>query len=86
VRLRENKLTVENGAEAVFWIIEHGACEAVSREIPLVPGDVILSLNNIPVMTLDGLRTALKQLHPPDPVVLQIERESKFMYLSFELY
>src|SRR5215470_6960563 len=57
VRLRGNKLTVENGAEAVFWIIEHGACEAVSRDslseqdierILRHPATMIASDGNIP--------------------------------------
>jgi S1-C subfamily serine protease len=50
-----------------------------------VPGDVILSLNDSPTMTLDGLRTALQRLAPTDPVVLQIERDGKLMYLTFSL-
>jgi hypothetical protein len=36
-------------------------------------------------MTLDGLRTALKRLGPADPVVLQVERDGKLMYLTFSL-
>ena len=68
-----------------YGIIVAARTSGASREIPLVPGDVIVSVNNISVMTLDGIRTTLKQLHAADPVVLQIEREGKFMYLNFEL-
>lgn len=32
VRLRGKNVTVENGAAAVFWIIEQGGCEAVARD------------------------------------------------------
>jgi S1-C subfamily serine protease len=46
---------------------------------------VIVSLNDSPTMTLDSFRTALKRLSPSDPVVLQIEREGKLMYLAFSL-
>ena len=45
-------------------------------------GDVIYSLNTTPVATLDALRTALDQLKPADPLVLQIERDGMLMYLT----
>ena len=45
-------------------------------------GDVIYSMNNVPMATLDALRQAVDQLKPLDPVVLQIEREGKLMYLT----
>jgi S1-C subfamily serine protease len=58
---------------------------AGARDIPLLPGDVIISLNDTLTMTLDSLRVALKSLNPSDPVVLQIEREGKLMYVTFSL-
>jgi serine protease Do len=45
-------------------------------------GDVIYSLNNVPMATLDALRQAVDHLKPLDPVVLQIERDGKLMYLT----
>jgi len=45
-------------------------------------GDVIYSFNNVPMATLDALRHAVDQLKPLDPVVLQIERDGKLMYLT----
>jgi len=51
----------------------------------LVAGDVIHSLNGVPVKSLDGLRTSLAQLNPASPIVLQIERDGRLTYLSFEL-
>jgi serine protease Do len=68
-----------------YGIITAARTSGGGRDIPLVPGDVILSVNSLPTMTLDSLRTALKQLAPTDPVVLQIEREGKLMYLTFSL-
>ncbi len=58
---------------------------AGARDIPLLPGDVIISLNDTLTMTLDSLRVALKSLNPSDPVVLQIERDGKLMYVTFSL-
>jgi serine protease Do len=68
-----------------FGIITAARTSGGPREIPLLPGDVILSLNDLPTMTLEGLRTALGRLAPADPVVLQIERDGKLMYLTFSL-
>jgi serine protease Do len=45
-------------------------------------GDVIYSLNNVPMATLDALRQALDQLKPLDPLVLQVERDGKLMFLT----
>jgi serine protease Do len=54
-------------------------------ETGLAAGDVIHALNRVPIATLEGLREALGNLHPGDPVALQVERDGKMMYLSFEL-
>jgi serine protease Do len=45
-------------------------------------GDVIYSVNGTPIATLDALRTSLQALKPTDPLVLQIERDSKLMFLT----
>jgi serine protease Do len=45
-------------------------------------GDVIYSLNNVPMATLEALRHALDNLKPTEPLVLQIERNGKLMYLT----
>jgi serine protease Do len=54
-------------------------------EVPLLPRDVIRSVNTRPVTTLQGLRDALRALPPGSPVVLQIQREARLMYVSFTL-
>ncbi|HEY1338694.1 MAG TPA: trypsin-like peptidase domain-containing protein [Bryobacteraceae bacterium] len=68
-----------------YGIIIAARTSGAAHDIPLVPGDVVLAINNLPTMTLDGLRTALKKLAPGDPVVLQVERDGKLMYLAFTL-
>jgi serine protease Do len=47
-------------------------------------GDVIHSVNTTPIKDLAGLKAALKDLHPGDPVVLQVEREGALSYLVME--
>jgi len=45
-------------------------------------GDVIYSVNNVPTATLDALRKILDGLKPADPLVMQIERDGKLLYLT----
>jgi serine protease Do len=51
----------------------------------LVTGDVIHSLNGAPIDSLNRLRSALDQLKPHSPAVLQIERDGKLMFIDFQL-
>jgi serine protease Do len=51
----------------------------------LLVGDVIHSLNRTPITTVDGLRAAFSLLKPGEPGALQIERDGKLTYLTFEL-
>jgi len=44
-------------------------------------GDVIYDLNGVPMATIDALRQAIDHLKATDPLVMQIEREGKLMYL-----
>jgi serine protease Do len=50
----------------------------------LLVGDVIHSLNRTPIISVDGLRTAFSQLKPGEPSALQIERDGRLTYLTFE--
>ncbi len=54
-------------------------------ETDLAPGDVIHALNGAPVESLEALRAALARLKPGDAVALQVERESRLLYMAFEL-
>lgn len=47
-------------------------------------GDVIHALNNTPVKDIAGLKQALRDLHPGDAIVLQIERDGALSYLVME--
>jgi len=51
----------------------------------LTAGDVIHSINSASVESIDTLRSALDHLAPNSPVVLQIERDGKLMFISFQL-
>jgi serine protease Do len=51
----------------------------------LSTGDVIRTLNGEPMTTLERLRTALAALQPGAPVVLQIQRDDRLLYVAFAL-
>jgi serine protease Do len=51
----------------------------------LTTGDVIHAINGSTVTTLDGLRSTLQEVKPGSPIVLQIERAERLMYLTLEM-
>jgi serine protease Do len=54
-------------------------------ETDLQAGDVIHAVNGSPVVTLDGLRAALNAIPPGGAGVLQVERDEKLTYVTFEM-
>jgi serine protease Do len=57
----------------------------MSSETGLETGDIIHSVNQVPIDSLSSLRAALTQIKPHDPVVLQVERGGGFQWLAFEM-
>ncbi len=51
----------------------------------LLPGDVIVSLNDMPVGSVQELREAIHEVSADKPVVVQIERAGQFLYIEREL-
>ncbi len=56
-----------------------------SHDEPLLAGDVIYGVNNIPVRSLAGLQEAVRDLAHRRPVALQIERQGQLQFLMFEI-
>jgi serine protease Do len=63
------------------------AARAVQRRfgVELNAGDVIHSVNLDDVSSVDQLRTSLDKIKSGDPVVLQVEREGRVIYVGFEM-
>lgn len=61
------------------------AADLLGPNLGLTTGDVIHSINNRPLDTVDSLRSALSQMKPGDSVALQVERQGKLKFVSFEL-
>jgi serine protease Do len=51
---------------------------------PLMPGDVIYSLNQEPVTGVESLRQALDRIRSGGPVVLKVERGGELRFLILE--
>ena len=51
----------------------------------LTAGDVIHAINGTPVESMETLRAVLDQMKANSAVVLQVEREGKLMFVSFQL-
>ena len=68
---------------------EHGVIVAArSSEAAangLKPGDVIFTVNRTPVVGVNSLQAALDEVKPGDPIVLQMQRGARVMYLTVEL-
>jgi serine protease Do len=59
--------------------------EATSADSGLQAGDVIRRLNQTQIDSLETLKRAVRALKAGDAVALQVEREGKLSYLSFEM-
>jgi serine protease Do len=68
-----------------YGIIVAARSSDAAGEIPLATGDVIRTLNGQPMTTLQRLRDTLKALPPGAPVVLQIQRDQKLLYIAFTM-
>ena len=59
--------------------------KTMSADTPLQPKDVIRSLNNQQTYTLQALRNVLGTVKRGSPIVLQIQRDGRLMFVSFTL-
>jgi serine protease Do len=60
------------------------AANTLGADTDLQPDDVIHALNGQPINTLDDLRSGLTAIPSGEACVLQIERDAKYMYVTFE--
>ncbi|MFQ5822549.1 MAG: trypsin-like peptidase domain-containing protein [bacterium] len=66
-------------------VVATRAANAPYWENGLLPRDVIYSINGDPVAGLAELRSAVANLKVFDPVVVQVERQGRLMFIAFEL-
>jgi serine protease Do len=73
------------GLRNPYGIIIVARAASVNAEVPLLPMDVIRSFNTEPMTTLERLRSALKATPPGAPIVLQVLRDDKLLYVPITL-
>jgi serine protease Do len=78
-RIAESATGLRDG----YGVIVAARAAGAASEVPLLPRDVIRSLNNREMWTLQGLKDAVRAVKPGTPVTLQIQREGRLMYVSF---
>jgi S1-C subfamily serine protease len=76
---------VARGLRDPYGIVVVARVAGATSEVPLLARDIIRSINNAQITTLQALRDAVHSLKPGAPVTLQIQREGRLMYVSFTL-
>jgi len=71
------------GLRDPYGIIVVARAASAASDVPVVAKDIIRSVNNRRVTTLDGLRDSVKSLAPGTPVTMQIQRDGRLMFVSF---
>jgi serine protease Do len=77
--------SVARGLRDPYGIIVVARVAGATSEVPLVARDVIRSINNAQVTTLDALREAVRALKPASPVTMQVQRDGRLMYVTFTM-
>ena len=83
VEIDQRLAAAAKGLRDPYGIIVVARAAGATSEVPLLPRDVIRSLNNRPTTTLQGLRDAVGALTPGAAAALQVQREGRLMYVSF---
>ena len=71
------------GLRDPYGIIVMARAAGAASEVPIMPRDIIRSVNDRRIVTLQALRETIRSLKPGAPVTLQIQREGRLMYVSF---
>jgi|GEM_PF-3467751 len=81
----EEILRVLREAESGDTVVAGTTADRRADEVGLQTGDVIHSVNAKPVANLDTLRMALRRLKPGDAAALQVERDGRMTFVTFEI-
>ena len=73
------------GLRDPYGVIVVARAAGATSEVPLQPRDIIRSLNNKQIATLQGLKDTMRAMKPGTAVTLQVQREGRLMYVSFTL-
>jgi serine protease Do len=83
IEIDPRTVRADSGLREPYGIVVAARAAGARSEVPLAPRDVIRTINNTKTFTLYQLRTVLQGLKPGAPVVLQVQREGRLMYIAF---
>jgi len=66
-------------------VVASTVADRLAVDSGLMEGDIIHSLNHAQITSVDGLRTEFNRLKPGEPAAMQVERNGRLTYLTFEM-
>ena len=83
VEIDPGVLGVASGLRDPYGIIVAARAAGARSEVPVEPGDVIRSVNNVKMTSLSQLRSAIREYKPGTAVTLQVQRDGRLIYVAF---
>lgn len=85
VAIDRRLVTASSGLRYGFGIIVAARTSGARTEVPLLPRDVIFSVNGANMFTLDQLRETMRAFKSGSAVTLQIQREGRLLFVPFTI-
>jgi S1-C subfamily serine protease len=85
VEIDKRQVPPNSGLRDPFGIVVAARTTGARNEVPLLPRDVIRSVNGASMFTLDQLRQTMRALKTGSAVTLQIQREGRLLYVPFTM-
>ena len=85
IALDKRMIPPNSGLRDTFGIIVAARTSGARIEVPILPRDVIRSVNGANMFTLDQLRDTLRAFKPGSAVTLQIQREGQLLFVPFTI-
>ncbi|HJZ81380.1 MAG TPA: trypsin-like peptidase domain-containing protein [Pyrinomonadaceae bacterium] len=85
VEIDQRVAAMAKGLRDPNGVIVVARAAGAAGDVPILAGDVIRSVNNRQILTLQGLKDAVHAVNAGNPLTLQIQREGRLMYVSFTL-
>jgi serine protease Do len=85
VEIDQRIAAAATGLRDAYGVIVVARAAGATSEVPLQPRDIIRSVNNRQMVTLQALKDAMSAFMPGAPVTLQIQRDGRLTYVSFTI-
>jgi S1-C subfamily serine protease len=85
IAIDRRMIPANSGLRDPFGIIVAARTSGARTEVPLLPRDVIRSVNGANMLTLDQLRETVRAFKPGSAVTLQIQRDGRLLFVPFTI-